>query len=194
MRKGILSLLATAFAWSWPNVMIRMLKTDFDVFTQSFFRYVAASVFLFTVGLIFTRKNIALAAGKLRMLLIPAMIMVAHQALFTAGIFMTSAVVSILIGRLNAVLIPIFSFILYEDERRVVGNRNFLLGGIRCGRYFRPDGHFKLEHLRRLRKEIGEVNRSAFHYRVCLPNFHFPLFPIRPDLWRHSQGNAGHYG
>ena len=58
MRKGMFSLLAAAFAWSWPNVMIRMLRNDFDVFTQSLFRYVAASIFLFAVGLIFTREKI----------------------------------------------------------------------------------------------------------------------------------------
>lgn len=130
MRKGVFSLLATAFVWSWPNVMIRMLKTDFDVFTQSFFRYIAASTFLFAVGLIFSRRSIAYAAGNIKMLLIPALIMAAHQAFFTAGIFMTSAVVSSLVGRLNVILIPALSCIFYEDERRVVGNKNFIMGAV----------------------------------------------------------------
>jgi len=128
MRKGIFSLLAAAFAWSWPNVMIRMLRTDFDVFTQSFYRYVAASVFLFVVGITFSRRRIVDTASSLKMLLIPAAIVAAHQIFFTAGIFMTSAVISSLIGRLNAVIIPALSCIFYEDERRVVANRNFLLG------------------------------------------------------------------
>jgi drug/metabolite transporter (DMT)-like permease len=128
MRKGIFPLVAAAFVWSWPGVMIRMLRTDFDVFTQSFFRYVAASVFLFAVGLIFTRKKIQHGASNLKMLLIPALIMAAHQMFFTAGIFMTSAVVSSLMGRLNAIIIPVLSCIFYEDERRVVGDRNFLIG------------------------------------------------------------------
>ena len=128
MRKGIFPLVAAAFVWSWPSVMIRMLRTDFDVFTQSFFRYVAASVFLFAVGLIFTRGKLQDGASNLKMLLIPALIMAAHQMFFTAGIFMTSAVVSSLMGRLNAIIIPVLSCIFYEDERRVVGNRNFLMG------------------------------------------------------------------
>lgn len=128
MRKGIFSLLMAAFAWSWPNVMIRILKPDFDVFTQSFFRNAAASVFLFAVGLIFTRRKIIDAASNLKMLLIPAVIMATNQIFFTAGVFMTSAVVSSLMGRLNAIMIPALSYALYEDERRVVGNRNFLLG------------------------------------------------------------------
>ena len=128
MRKGIFSLLAAAFVWSWPNVMIRMLRTDFDVFTQSFFRYVAASVFLFAVGLAFTRRRIVDATSNLKILLVPAVIMAVHQIFFTAGIFMTSAVVSSLIGRLNAVIIPALSCIFYEDERQVVRNRSFLLG------------------------------------------------------------------
>lgn len=128
MRKGILSLLAAAFVWSWPNVIIRMLRTDFDVFTQSFFKYVAASVFLFTVGLIFTRRKIIDAASNLKMLLIPAMILAANQIFFTAGVCMTSAVISSLMGRLNVIFTLALSCIFYADERRVVGNKNFLLG------------------------------------------------------------------
>jgi drug/metabolite transporter (DMT)-like permease len=112
MRKGIFPLVAAAFVWSWPSVMIRMLRTDFDVFTQSFFRYVAASVFLFAVGLIFARRRLLDGASNLKMLLIPALIMAVHQMFFTAGIFMTSAIVSSLMGRLNAIIIPVLSCIL----------------------------------------------------------------------------------
>ncbi len=130
MRKGLFPLLGAAFAWSWPNVMIRMLKDDFDVFTQSFFRYAAASVFLFIVGFIFSRKKILDAAGNLKILLIPALIMAVHQIFFTAGVCMTSAVVSSLMGRLNAIIIPVLSFIFYEDERKVVGNKFFIIGAL----------------------------------------------------------------
>lgn len=128
MKKGLIFLIGAAIAWSWPNVLIRMLMTDFDVFTQSFFRYIAASVFLFTVGLIFTRKNILHAAANIKILLIPALIMALHQIFFTAGIFRTSANVSSLMGRLNAIIIPLLSFIFYEDERRIVKNKYFLFG------------------------------------------------------------------
>ena len=127
-KKGIFFLLGAAFAWSWPAVMIRILKTDFDVFSQSFFRYIGASVFLFVVGLIFTRKRMIHAAINFRMLLIPSIIMAVHQIFFTTGVCMTSAIVSSLVGRLNAVVIPLLSFIFYADERQIVKNRSFLLG------------------------------------------------------------------
>ncbi len=130
MRKGIFFLLAAALAWSWPNVMIRMLKSDFDIFAQTLFRNIAANVFLFTVGIIFTRKKIIHAAGNWRMLLIPAAIMAVNQILFTAGVYMTSAVISSLMGRLNAIMIPALSYVFYEDERRTVRNRKFLLGAL----------------------------------------------------------------
>jgi drug/metabolite transporter (DMT)-like permease len=128
MRKGIFPLLAAAFAWSWPSVMIRMLRADFDIFTQSFFRYIAASIFLFVVGFIFSRKEIIKTAGNLKILLIPSLIMAVHQIFYTAGVFMTSAVVSSLMGRLNAIIIPALSCIFYIDERRVVADRKYLLG------------------------------------------------------------------
>ena len=128
MKKGRLSLLAAAFAWSWPNVIIRMLKSDFDLFTQNFFRYSAATVFLFALGFLFLKKDIIHAGKNYKMLIIPALIMSLNQIFFTAGVFMTSAVVSNLMGRLSAVIIPALAYIFYEDERRVVGNRYFLLG------------------------------------------------------------------
>jgi len=130
MRKGVFSLLAAAFAWSWPSVMIRMLRTDFDVFSQSFFRYVAATVFMFAFGLIFMRGKISDVAGNLKTLLIPSVIMTVHQVFYTAGLFMTPAVISSLVGRLNAIIIPALSCVFYEDERQVVKNRGFLLGAI----------------------------------------------------------------
>jgi drug/metabolite transporter (DMT)-like permease len=130
MRKGIFYLLGAAFAWSWPNVMIRILKADFDIFTQSFYRYIGASVFLFTIGFIFKRKKMIHAAVNLKILLIPSLIMTVHQVFYTTGVFMTSAVVSSLIGRLNAVIIPALSLAFYLDERQVVKSKGFILGSL----------------------------------------------------------------
>ena len=127
-EKGVIFLIGAAFAWSWPAVMIRILRADFDIFTQSFFRYIGASVFLFAIGLTFTRKRMIHAAINFKMLLIPSIIMAIHQVFFTAGVCMTSAVVSSLVGRLNAIMIPFLSFIFYADERLIVKNKSFLLG------------------------------------------------------------------
>ena len=130
MRKGVIFLLLAAFAWSWPNVMIRMLRFDFDIYTQNFYRYAGATVFLFAIGFSFMRKKMLYAAVNLKMLLIPSLIMSLHQVFYTAGVFMTSAVVSSLIGRLNAIVIPVLSCIFYIDERQIVKNKNFILGAV----------------------------------------------------------------
>lgn len=130
MKIGIFYLLGAAFAWSWPNVMIRILKADFDIFTQSFYRYIGASVFLFAVGFIFTKRKMIYAALNLKVLLIPSLIMAIHQIFYTTGVFMTSAVVSSLIGRLNAIIIPALSFTFYLDERQVVKSKSFIIGAL----------------------------------------------------------------
>ena len=130
MRKGILYLLGAAVAWSWPNVMIRILKADFDIFTQSFYQYIGASIFLFAVGFIFTRKKMIHAAVNLKILLIPSLIMTVNQVFYTAGVFMTSAVVASMIGRLNAVVIPALSLAFYLDERQIVKSKGFILGSL----------------------------------------------------------------
>jgi hypothetical protein len=88
VRKGIFPLSWTAFAWSWSK-MIRMLKDDFDILTQ-IFRYVFASVFLFIVGLVVSRRKLLGAVSNLKVFLIPAAIITANQIFLTAGIFMTS--------------------------------------------------------------------------------------------------------
>ncbi|MGQ9609471.1 MAG: DMT family transporter [bacterium] len=152
-RKGIIFLVLTAIAWSWPNILIRMLRTEFDIFTQSFFRYIGACVFLFTIGLGFMRKSMIHAVGNLRILLIPAIIMFLHQIFFTAGLFKTPAVMSSLLGRLNAILIPTLSYIFYKDERTVVKNKRFILGsalaisgvvGVILGKGLTIEGEFNI--------------------------------------------------
>jgi drug/metabolite transporter (DMT)-like permease len=127
-KKGVIFLIGSAIAWSWPAVMIRMLRADFDIFTQSLFRYIGASVFLFVIGFVFTRKSMVHAGANFKILLIPSIIMAIHQVFFTAGVCMTSAVVSSLVGRLNAIVIPFLSFIFYADERQIVKSKSFLLG------------------------------------------------------------------
>lgn len=130
MQRGIIFLILTAFAWSWPNILIRVLRADFDLFTQNFFRYIGACIFLFTIGFGFMRKSTIRAAVSLRILLIPALIMALHQIFFTAGLFRTPAVISSLLGRLNAILIPSLSCIFYKDERIIVKNRRFIFGSL----------------------------------------------------------------
>jgi len=129
-KKGVFFLLLATLAWSFPNVMIRMLKSDFDVYTQNFYRYVGSSVFMFAIGLMFTRKKMVHAAVNLKVLLIPSLIMAIHQIFYTTGVFMTSAVISSLIGRINAIIIPALSCIFYADERQVVKNKSFILGAL----------------------------------------------------------------
>jgi len=130
MRKGVIFLLLATFAWSWPNVMIRMLRFDFDICTQNFYRYVGATVFLFAIGFLFMRKKMLHAGANLKILLIPSLIMTLHQVFYTAGVFMTSAVISSLIGRLNAIIIPALSCIFYADERQIVKNKGFIIGAL----------------------------------------------------------------
>jgi len=130
MNKGIIFLILAAISWSFPSIMIRILKADFDIFTQNFFRYIGASVFLFAFGLVFTKKKKLNLVSNLKLLFIPSIIMAIHQIFYTAGVFMTSAVISSLLGRLNAIVIPALSCIFYEDERLIVKDKSFILGAL----------------------------------------------------------------
>ncbi len=182
MRKGIIFLILTAIAWSWPNILIRILRTDFDIYTQSFFRYVGACIFLFIIGLGFMRKSTIQAAGSLKILLIPALIMFLHQIFFTAGLFKTPAVISSLLGRLNAILIPGLSCIFYKDERIIVKNKRFILGsalaivgviGVILGKGLSIEGEFNIGIIFVL---LGTVFWSI--YAVCVKRLVKTIDPL----------------
>ena len=128
MNKGFIFLSAAAFAWGWPNILIKLLSKDFDPVTQAFFRYLSAGITVFILCFIFDRQKLVIARQNVKMLLVPVIIVTAHQIAYVSGVYLTSAVAAILIAKLNAIFIPALSFIVLVEERHVVKNSAFLSG------------------------------------------------------------------
>jgi len=128
MKKGLMFLVAAAFAWGWPNVLIKVLSVHFDPITQAFFRYLSAGITVFTICFIFKREKLVAARKKIKMLFIPVLVVFIHQISYVNGVYRTSATAASLIAKINAIIIPILSFIVLVEERRIVKNRTFLFG------------------------------------------------------------------
>lgn len=128
MKKGFVFLSAAAFAWGWPNILIKLLSTDFDPVTQAFFRYLSAGITVFILCFIFSRQKLVVARKNLKMLVVPVVIVTAHQITYVSGVYLTSAVSASLIAKLNAIFIPAISFIVLVEERHIVRNSAFLSG------------------------------------------------------------------
>lgn len=129
-RIGLLATLVTAFIWAWPTIFIRILSYDFDIFTQSFYRYLSSSLFFFFFSMIFVRDGLRKAARNIRILIIPAILAALFQMSNVAGVYMTNASVVGIANRINVVFIFLFSYLLFEDERRIIRSRHFLIANI----------------------------------------------------------------
>jgi drug/metabolite transporter (DMT)-like permease len=64
----------------------------------------------------------------MKMLVVPVMVVTAHQIAYVSGVYLTSAVAASLISKLNAIFIPAFSFLVLVEERYIVKNSTFLSG------------------------------------------------------------------
>lgn len=121
-------MIITALIWAWPTIFIKVLSNDFDAITQSFFRYVAASIILLGWTYIFIRKEFRKAARNLNQFILPAFLVVLYQILFVVGVYFTSAVISNLLTKSSIVFIMLFSFLLFNDEKIVMKSKPFIIG------------------------------------------------------------------
>jgi len=128
MNRGVLYLVSTAVIWGWPTVFIKFLSSDFDVVTQSFFRYLAASVFLLIWAYFFARSDFRKALKRPKNFIIPGILVVAFQCTYVLGIYYTSAVVANLIHKTTVFFTLGLSFLFLYDEKRIMKSTSFLVG------------------------------------------------------------------
>lgn len=126
-RLGLAATMAAAFIWAWPTIFIKMLSYDFDIFTQSFYRYLASATFLGALAFLFVRQDLLKAGRGLGRLLLPSILVALFQMTNVAGVYMTNATMTGLVSRMSVAFIVIFSYFLYEGERKVMRSRFFLL-------------------------------------------------------------------
>jgi len=129
-KLGLAATMVTAFIWAWPTIFIKMLGRDFDVFTQSFYRYLASAAFLGAIAILLMRDDMSKAARRIRFLVPPAILVSLFQLTSVAGVYMTNASLSGLINRISIAFIVLLSYAFFESERRVMRSRYFVLANV----------------------------------------------------------------
>ena len=127
-RKGYLGILGTLILWSWAVIFIKILASYFDPITQNFYRYSSAALALtiISASLSNTRKHVRLKITWT--LIVPAVMVFLYQIFTVYGIYMTEATIAALLMRTNVIFTNVMSFLLFEEERRLIGTRKFMLG------------------------------------------------------------------
>ncbi|MCD6510830.1 MAG: DMT family transporter [Thermoprotei archaeon] len=127
-RKGYLGILGTLILWSWAVIFIKILASYFDPITQNFYRYSSAALALtiISASLSNTRKHVRLKITWT--LIVPAVMVFLYQIFTVYGIYMTEATIAALLMRTNVIFTNAMSFLLFEEERRLIGTRKFMLG------------------------------------------------------------------
>jgi len=128
MKKGIIPIIIVAFVWGGFNVFIKMLSSQFDVVTQSFFWYLLGGTAALLLSAIIVPKELLVAFKNIKLFVVPTVVITIHFITFIKGVYMTNATISALIAKLNAIFVPFLSFLLFPDERRVVRDKKFLSG------------------------------------------------------------------
>ncbi len=128
--RQIYYLILVAILWSTPSVFIKYLSFHFDIITQSFFRYLAASIFLWVIILIFMKGEAKRAFIHVKAFLLMGILLAGFQILMVWGIYLTTAVTHSLMARLNIIFIAVWSYFLFADERQIIRSKNFIFGAL----------------------------------------------------------------
>lgn len=126
---GTTALLATLLFWASGPLFIRSLSNHVDAWTQNFWRYTAALVFLSPLLIwAFAKKRID--SRFMLMALIPAAANTVMQCFWGWTYYYLEAGFATLISRSSIFWVLIFSFILFPDERGLVRSKRFWLGTV----------------------------------------------------------------
>lgn len=130
---GFYALLATIIIWSTPALFQYWLHDYFDVWTQNFYRYLAAiAVILPMAWRSLKRESSGLTLKNSIRCLFPAIPNASHQIFQTLGVVALLPGLYSIIGRSCVIFTAIFAMILFADERWILRSSKFLTGMIIC--------------------------------------------------------------
>lgn len=130
VKKTYVPIMIATFMWIWPPIFIKYLSSYFDDFTQNFYRYLSAVVFLLTFSLINYRDEFIKSLRNLKQFILPTLLVCTFQTLWVRGICLLEPGVVAFVHRSNALFVVLFSFILFEDERKIIKSRYFVAGSL----------------------------------------------------------------
>ena len=133
-QRGITFLLCTMVLWSFPTLAIEFLTEYMDLYTQSLVRFTAASVFLWTVCLVRSRKELLAGAWVLLRALPAVLAVFGYQYLVVRALYMKNVLpgLTFMVVRATVLFTAVMSCIFFADERSVMRDRRFIIGALLC--------------------------------------------------------------
>ena len=127
MIKGILAALTAVVLWALGVVLIKYLSYSFSVMFQNFFRYFSASIIMLIIYLYINKKKLYFSKDSFKKSLLPAFLVFVFQTVTVHGIYLTKASIASFLVRLNVIFVAIISFFLFEEERKKLLNKKYLV-------------------------------------------------------------------
>ena len=127
MIKGILAALTAVVLWALGVVLIKYLSYSFSVMFQNFFRYFSASIIMLIIYLYTNKKKLYFSKDSFKKSLLPAFLVFVFQTVTVHGIYLTKASIASFLVRLNVIFVAIISFFLFEEERKKLLNKKYLV-------------------------------------------------------------------
>ncbi len=127
MRKGYLIVLLLAVLWSFPPIIITVLGGYFDAFSQNFYRFFSAAVFLIIISYLHKKDEFIATLRNLRQFILPFSLISLFQTLFVIGIYLTSPAITAFVSKLDVVFVVIFAYFMFKDERMIIMHKEFLV-------------------------------------------------------------------
>ncbi len=117
--------------WAWPMVIIKLLQRQgFDLHTQNFFRYLAASVTLQAVGWAADPAAMRRCFREAGKFVLPAILASVFQAVWVMGVYKSMPAAGAILTRSTVLWGLFFSFVFFPDERRMMRSPFFAAGTV----------------------------------------------------------------
>lgn len=118
------------FIWIWPPIIITILSSYFDNFSQNFYRFLAASVVLVIINLICYKEEFLKGLRNIKKFILPTALIFVFQTTWVWGLSIITPTLAILITRSSILFVILFSFLLFKDERKIIKSRAFISGSL----------------------------------------------------------------
>ncbi|MBI4556678.1 MAG: DMT family transporter [Candidatus Hydrogenedentes bacterium] len=124
------ALFIASLGWALAPVFIRMLKEEYDPYTQAFLRYLTATVVLLWYCLLAHRRELLRLIQRPAALIAIGLMSAVMQYTWTAGCYGATATVAQLISKLSLVFVIVLSYFLFREERAVIRSPLYVIGTV----------------------------------------------------------------
>jgi len=127
-----LSVVVFVTGWALTPVFVRYMSGAYEPHSQAFIRYGSAAVALLLYTAFRMPGALKEAFARWRILLSMSLLVLLMQFAWTVAIYHTTATKAQLVTTLQAPLVILLSFLVFREERAVIGSWRYLLGTLSC--------------------------------------------------------------